>query len=64
MSEIVAYYNGLPSVKPVKKFESREVAVTRIWAVLKPRQAPGGADTQGGPQEGHVGAETTQHFEA
>jgi hypothetical protein len=34
MAEIAVYYNGLPGVKPVKKFESREVAVTRIWAVL------------------------------
>jgi hypothetical protein len=34
MSEIAAYYNGLPGVKPLKKFESREVAVTRIWAAL------------------------------
>jgi hypothetical protein len=36
MGEIAAYYNGLPGVKPVKKFESREVAATRIWAVLSP----------------------------
>jgi hypothetical protein len=36
MAEIAAYYNGLPGVKPVKKFESRDVAVTRIWAVLSP----------------------------
>jgi hypothetical protein len=34
MPEIAAYYNGLPGVKPVKKFESRDVAETRIWAVL------------------------------
>jgi hypothetical protein len=26
MPEIGAYYNGLPGVKPVKKFESRDVA--------------------------------------
>jgi hypothetical protein len=26
----------LPSVKSVRKFESREVAVTRIWAALSP----------------------------
>jgi hypothetical protein len=42
MAEIAAYYNGLPGVKPVKKFESRDVAVTRIWAVLsadKPKVA-------------------------
>ena len=32
---IAAYYNGLPDVKLVKKFESRDVAVTRIWAVLR-----------------------------
>jgi hypothetical protein len=31
MAEIAAYYNGLPGMKPVKKFESRDVAVTRIW---------------------------------
>ena len=36
MTEIAAYYNGLPGVKPVKKFESRDVAVTRMWAVLSP----------------------------
>jgi hypothetical protein len=36
MAEIAAYYNGLPSMKSVKKFESRDVAVTRIWAVLSP----------------------------
>ena len=34
MSENAAYYNGLPGVKPVKKFESRDVGVTRIWAAL------------------------------
>jgi hypothetical protein len=44
MAEIAAYYNGLPGVKPVKKFESREVAVTRIWAVLSPDAANSGAD--------------------
>jgi len=37
MPEIAAYYNELPGVKPVKKFESREVAVTRIWAALSPK---------------------------
>ena len=36
LPEIAAYYNGLPGVKPVKKFESREVAVKRIWAVFSP----------------------------
>jgi hypothetical protein len=36
MAEIAAYYNGLPGVKPVKKFESCDAAVTRIWAVLSP----------------------------
>jgi hypothetical protein len=39
MAEIAAYYNRLPGVKPVKKFESRDVAVTRIWAVLSPEPA-------------------------
>ena len=29
-------HNGLPGVKSVKKFESRDVAVTRIWAVISP----------------------------
>ena len=36
LAEIAAYYNGLPGVKPVKKFESRDVAVTRVWAALSP----------------------------
>jgi hypothetical protein len=39
MAEIAAYYNGLLGVKPVKKFESRDVAVTRIWAALRPEPA-------------------------
>jgi hypothetical protein len=30
MAEIAAYYNGLLAVNPVKKFESRRVAVTWI----------------------------------
>jgi hypothetical protein len=34
LPEIAAYYNGLPDTKSVKKFESREVAVARIWVVL------------------------------
>jgi hypothetical protein len=41
MPEIAAYYNGLPGMKPVKKFESRDVAVTRIWAVLRPEPEAG-----------------------
>jgi hypothetical protein len=28
MPEIASYYNGLRGVKPVKKFESRDVAVS------------------------------------
>lgn len=39
MPEIAACYNGLPGVKPVKKFESRDVAVTRIWAARSPEPA-------------------------
>jgi hypothetical protein len=39
MTEIAAYYNGLPGVKPVKKFESRDVAVTRIWSALSTEPA-------------------------
>jgi hypothetical protein len=34
MAEIAAYYNGLPGIKPVRKFESRDAAVTRIWAMI------------------------------
>ena len=41
MAEIAAYYNGLPSVKAVKKFESRDAAVARIWTVLSPEPAAG-----------------------
>ena len=39
MAEITTYYNRLPGVKAAKKFESRDVAVTRIWAVLCPEPA-------------------------
>ena len=60
MAEIAACYNGLFGVKPVKKFESREVAVTLIWAALgkvarKPKAARQGRQ---------VGAETAQGFES
>ena len=41
MPEIAAYYNGLPGVKLAKKFESRDVGVTRIWAALSPEPAAG-----------------------
>ena len=39
MAEIAAFYNGLPDVRPVKKFESRGVAVTRLWAALSHERA-------------------------
>ena len=39
MAEIAAYYNRLPGVKPVTKFESRDAAITRIWAVLRSEPA-------------------------
>jgi hypothetical protein len=45
MAEIAAYYNGLPGVKPVKKFESRDVSVTRIWAIIGGKSADTAADT-------------------
>jgi hypothetical protein len=34
IAEIAAYYR-LPGVKAVTKFESRDAAITRIWAVLR-----------------------------
>ncbi len=34
MSEVVAFYNGLPGVKGTKRFEDRKIAVSRIWAAL------------------------------
>jgi hypothetical protein len=45
MAEIATYHNGLPGVKPVKKFESRDVAVTRIWAVVDGQGPATGANT-------------------
>ena len=46
MPEIAAYYNGLPGVKPVKKSESREVAVKRIWAALSPEPEHANSNTR------------------
>jgi hypothetical protein len=54
MPEIAAYHNGLRGVKPVKKFESREVAVTRIWAVLVPT-SPRWRGNPSDPQAGQSG---------
>src|SRR5271170_376971 len=32
--EIVSYFNALPGVQPVKRFEDRKVAAKRIWSAL------------------------------
>ena len=36
-TRLVALWNGLSGIKPVKKFENRDVAVKRLWAALVAR---------------------------
>ena len=41
VSRLVAIWNGLPGVDPVRRFTSREIAASRIWKALQklePRQ--------------------------
>jgi len=33
-ARLTALWNGLPGIKPLKKFESREIAVRRLWAAM------------------------------
>ena len=34
LKQLVAIWNGLPGVKPVQRFTSRQIAVERIWRVI------------------------------
>jgi hypothetical protein len=43
---------GLPGLKPVKKFESRDAAVTRIWAALSPEKPKMARNALGGANQG------------
>jgi len=52
-AEVLAFYNALPGVKPVKRFEDRKIAVTRIWAALQGTEAAAAA----GPLADAFGAE-------
>jgi hypothetical protein len=60
MAEVAAYYNGLPGVKPAKQLESREVAVTRIWAALSPDRPKVAQKPKGGAQSATWGKITGQ----
>ena len=37
-ARLVEIWNGLPGVKPVERFTSRQIAVTRIWKAIQNRQ--------------------------
>jgi hypothetical protein len=40
---LVELWNRLPGVRPVTKFENREVAVARLWRTVQPPPEPGEA---------------------
>ena len=64
MAELAAYYNGLQGVKPVKKFESRDVAVTKISPVLRSDKPKVARKPEAAHKKAASGAETAQDFEA
>lgn len=46
---LIELWNRLPGVRPVTKFENREIAIGRIWRALQPREesvGPGRAKAQ------------------
>jgi hypothetical protein len=54
-ARLVAIWNNLPEVAPVKKFTDRRTAIARIWKALL-REWP-----EIGPQEVSVASETSRH---
>jgi hypothetical protein len=44
-NDLVAIWNALPSVQPVKKFTSRKVAVERIWTAIEGLEPDTAADS-------------------
>ena len=43
-SRLVEIWNGLPGVKPVKKFENRKLAIGRIWKAIQSLGGPVGVE--------------------
>lgn len=51
----VEIWNSLPGVEPVKRFQSRRVAVTRIWAAIQSLEPAVAPDTREvGPAKGRA----------
>ena len=40
---LVELWNRLPGVRPVTKFENREIAIARLWKTIQPREESGEA---------------------
>jgi hypothetical protein len=49
-NDLVAIWNGMPGVEPVKKFTSRKIAVDRIWKEVEKLEPHTAAQSRGGPK--------------
>jgi hypothetical protein len=45
-SRLIEIWNGLPDVKPIERFTSRQVAITRIWKAIQNLQPDAGAGSR------------------
>ena len=60
VTRLVAIWNSLPGGKPVKRFQSRPVAVTRIWTAIQSLEPAVAAQTAvGAPNKSRRGSRAT-----
>jgi Protein of unknown function (DUF3489) len=59
MSRLVEIWNALPGVVPVQRFESRRIALRRIWTALQHRELKRGRTVR--QPDVHFKAETRAH---
>ena len=59
---LVELWNRLPGVRPVTKFENREIAIARLWRTIQPRDESVDTGTRKGAAapEGLLTAQTWQ----
>ena len=50
LRRLVEVWNNLPGVRPLSRFENREIAVQRIWCALQSEQQPARAGRQRRPR--------------
>ena len=54
-SRLIEIWNSLPGVEPVRRFTSRQVAITRIWNAIQHLQTSDGAEKKApAPKKAHT----------